>query len=313
MARNGFDVGAIASSPALLASFALAIPGWFTAFIGQIIVESKFEGSGSAAGIAWFNIFLELFLIAAALWVLATGSLGAHRFQIAVLLAVATVFAILATDGSIYAQFINSPSASRAMGAGWLLLSIVNLFWLLFFTASEDTYFYHLVGSSFTTNRGGSPNGLGARRSMIGRPQSNRSYGSEHAHMNGSAAPVVGATMNGNGGGPIYAPPMDAKRSSGGSVHSSTHQHTGVLGGGGGAPPPMSSMPASPPNMSADVQAQAKAMYGYKRNEDDPNEISFDKNEILQIIDRSGKWWQVRRANGDQGIAPSNYLQLVEA
>jgi hypothetical protein len=39
MARQGFDVSAIASSPALLGSFVLAIPGWFTAFIAQIIVR----------------------------------------------------------------------------------------------------------------------------------------------------------------------------------------------------------------------------------------------------------------------------------
>jgi SHO1 osmosensor len=73
------------------------------------------------------DIFLELFLIAAVLWVLATGTMGVHRFQISVLLAIATVFAIIATDGSIYGNFLNSRTASHAMGAGWLLLSIVNV------------------------------------------------------------------------------------------------------------------------------------------------------------------------------------------
>lgn len=47
---------------------------------------------------------------------------------------------------------------------------------------------------------------------------------------------------------------------------------------------------------------QAKAMYSYTANAEDPNEISFTKGEILTIIDNSGKWWQ--------SVAPSLFLFL---
>jgi hypothetical protein len=34
---------------------------------------------------------------------------------------------------------------------------------------------------------------------------------------------------------------------------------------------------------------------------DDPNEISFVKGEILDILDKSGKWWQARKSDGAVG------------
>ncbi|KAJ2711816.1 Transmembrane osmosensor [Coemansia spiralis] len=53
---------------------------------------------------------------------------------------------------------------------------------------------------------------------------------------------------------------------------------------------------------------KARALYAYEANADDPNEVSIAKDEILLVIDDSGKWWQVKKEDGSVGIAPSNYL-----
>lgn len=34
---------------------------------------------------------------------------------------------------------------------------------------------------------------------------------------------------------------------------------------------------------------------------DDPNEISFTKGEILDIVDKQGKWWQAKKVDGTIG------------
>ncbi|KAF7373316.1 Kinase-like protein [Mycena sanguinolenta] len=59
---------------------------------------------------------------------------------------------------------------------------------------------------------------------------------------------------------------------------------------------------------SEDYQYKAKALYRYKAANLDSNELSFSKGEILEILDRPGKWWVARRANGSIGIIPSDHL-----
>ncbi|KAJ7260896.1 hypothetical protein B0H12DRAFT_363315 [Mycena haematopus] len=56
---------------------------------------------------------------------------------------------------------------------------------------------------------------------------------------------------------------------------------------------------------------KARALYAYTGWKDDPNEISFSKGEILDILDKQGKWWQAKKADGSVGIAPSNYLRII--
>ncbi|KAG2208905.1 hypothetical protein INT47_011045 [Mucor saturninus] len=61
------------------------------------------------------------------------------------------------------------------------------------------------------------------------------------------------------------------------------------------------------PNGNTDFE-QAVALHDYQGSAEDPNELSFSKNERLEILDKRGNWWQARKQDGSTGIVPSNYV-----
>lgn len=59
---------------------------------------------------------------------------------------------------------------------------------------------------------------------------------------------------------------------------------------------------------SIDIR-QAKVLYSYLQNEED--ELSVNLGDIVTILDMSDNdWWQCE-CNGEIGLLPSNYLQII--
>ncbi|KAL5519556.1 SHO1 [Sanghuangporus vaninii] len=331
--NEGYDFTPILTHYLFLFTSILAVAGWFTAFIGQCVATANINRE--SVGVLWFAIFLQLFLILGVFHTLASDSIAMHRFQISVFGAVAIAFSVKGVDMGIF-----QPQASlNAMGAGWLLLAIVNILWILYFTSEEDSLALHVFNMMGT---GGLSPPSRRRRATRGASMHMAGNGYTGSYAGGGIGPGdvpydakigsgVGMGMNTRsnaslgapGGGSIGA----ATRSLGqtgsvSGVQSTANPDTigassplmgsgnaGIGAGGGMSSPEHSAIDPTP---APDTQTyKAKALYAYTASPDDPNEISFTKGEILEIIDKQGKWWQAKKEDGTVGIAPSNYLQII--
>jgi len=230
-----------------------------------------------------------------------------------------------------------------AMAAGWLILAIVDILWVLYFTSEEDSLTLHIFNSlgtggltpprrrrtrtqssvnNLTSGNGYANNyavggGIGndPYEGKLGNGVGNGAFGggagigSQHSFHAGS---LDGGAMNrsiggGTGPGSIHNTPSGGGAA---SLAADTNAPNSPLMAGIGAGGP--GITSSDPSQPSEIYAyKAKALYAYTASPDDPNEISFSKGETLDIVDKQGKWWQAKKADGTVGIAPSNYLQII--
>ncbi|CAG8658065.1 4828_t:CDS:10, partial [Gigaspora rosea] len=78
---------------------------------------------------------------------------------------------------------------------------------------------------------------------------------------------------------------------------------TGQSSGRKPAPPP-------PPPPAAKSKNMYKAIYDFAT--EDSGELSFNKGDILEIIEKDDNGWWLAKMNDDQGWVPSNYLEEIK-
>jgi len=97
----------------------------------------------AVVGTLWFAIWLQLFLILGVVYTLASDSIAMHRFQIVAFGSVGIVFAVIGVNQSIFSNV----SSLDAVAAGWLILAMVDILWVLYFTSEEDSLSLYLFNS----------------------------------------------------------------------------------------------------------------------------------------------------------------------
>ncbi|KAF2251411.1 high osmolarity signaling protein sho1 [Trematosphaeria pertusa] len=286
--RSSFSVGRIIGDPFALATISIGILAWIIAFVSSIISAVR----GGFPNFAWWTLVFMLFCIVGVTVTVASDSERTYHVAIVGFLAAGLVF----TTSSVNSLVYSAVAAFEAAAAGFILLSMIAIVWIFYYgsqpqashRAFVDSYALHKETPGSRSSRQMS-NNYGAPQVP---PQNTAPQMYTSAQLNGfeTSSPVSGYP-----GGPVGA---DARGSS-----------QPRFGGMNTTQTPTNEEQQQ--EASIEYPYRAKAIYSYEANPDDANEISFQKHDILEVSDVSGRWWQAKKPNGETGIAPSNYLILL--
>jgi len=269
-----FDFGNIAGDPFALATISVSVIAWLISIVGSVIAQTDTPING----FIWWTIAYQLCCL---LGVTVIVGYNAHqRWSMAIVgyLAAGLVSTALSAN-----QLVSSTAPAReASAAGFILFAMVQIVWIGYFgqnMTAPTSYDSYAMGKDSKQSY-----------PYVGRPETSTS-----SHD---------------------TPQMYTSAQLGGNFETSVNSG-GARGPSGTTPPASTPTPAAPASGNEEVPQpteypyRAQAMYNYEANPEDANEISFQKHEVLEVWDVSGRWWQARKANGETGIAPSNYLVLL--
>ncbi|KAH8879364.1 high osmolarity signaling protein [Thozetella sp. PMI_491] len=285
--RGGINIGNIVGDPFALATISISALAWIISFFASIFAQIQTKSGFPTY--TWWTVVFYFFLIAGIFVVVAADATQTYHVALVAYLACGLVL----TTSSVNALVYSNNGAKEAAAAGFILLSMVTIFWIFYFgsapSATPRAYIDSFaLAKESSMNRQTMTGGYG-----IGRPETSTSVQPPQmytsAQLNGfeNPSPVGGmAAANRNSAAPGFNSTSAPKP----------------------AVPATAETEIVPPT---EYPYRAKAIYSYEANPDDANEISFSKHEILEVSDVSGRWWQARKENGETGIAPSNYLILL--
>ncbi|KAF2703781.1 high osmolarity signaling protein sho1 [Pleomassaria siparia CBS 279.74] len=292
--RSTFSAGRIVGDPFALATISIGILAWLIAFISSIISAIR----GGFPNFAWWTLVFTLFSIIGVTVTVASDSEPTYHVAIVGFLGAGLVF----TTSSVNSLVYSSIAAFEAAAAGFILLSMINIVWIFYYgsqpqashRAFVDSYALHKDNQGSRNSRQMSNNYATRPETSSAPNQPPQMYTS--AQLNGfeTSSPVSGYP-----GGPVGADARNSSQPRFGGMNNSQSQT------------PTNGMEDQQQDPSLEYPYRAKAIYSYEANPDDANEISFQKHDILEVSDVSGRWWQAKKPNGDTGIAPSNYLILL--
>ncbi|KAK9370907.1 hypothetical protein V1509DRAFT_559734 [Lipomyces kononenkoae] len=319
-----FDIGLLIGDPFALATISVATIGWFIALAASIAADVD----GPYPQFSWWGIAYQFLVICSIVYVIGANAIEPYRVAVVGFTAAALVYTTNSTNNLVY----TGRAADGAAAAGNILLSIINVLWIFYFGTTPDAA-PHAFIDSYALHREAQPT-----RKYPGGANTQPSPARSRAFP---AMQQAATTLQGGGGGPGS---MVTRRPSGVQGYTlSSHNGSGLV-----LPPTGSatnlnsghgtmlsngalqddhsqqqqqqqqqntgdrSTMMEPLDVPTEYPLRARAIYSYEANPEDANEISFVKGEILEVSDVSGRWWQARRANGEVGICPSNYVQLLD-
>ncbi|KAG6906916.1 hypothetical protein DXG01_011375 [Tephrocybe rancida] len=294
---------------------------WALSLVSQAVVTARI--GNALVGPLWFAIVLQTFILLALIYGVMSNTLPVYQSTLNTFSSLVVVFAVLGVDRDIFALAI---PAQQALCAGWLITAIIDSIWVLYFTSAPPSPIHRVLAFE-----------LQPRNTKQTSPQQQdqeqpRSIPSVPTNIQAFAYPQPQQSPSTQqstvpDGRTVSAAMTDTRVVSGAltdntntNVHSEANNsavaasapNSPVTPGGVASAEGAQGGPVAPEKEERAFLYRAEALYRYDAQDTDPNELSFKKGEILEISDRSGKWWEAKKADGTIGIAPSNYLQLLE-
>lgn len=150
-----FRFSSIVSQPFFAITALLHTIAWIITLIAQCLAESKYHASrspsgdklvGTPIGVGWFGIFYQLFLF---LWIMTCVGRDVehqHTSHLATLIGVNVVIGILSCNLGIYAK---QEISVMIFGIGWLVLSVINLAWMIYFASPENSALLSMLNPGY--------------------------------------------------------------------------------------------------------------------------------------------------------------------
>ncbi|SCW00096.1 LAFE_0B09362g1_1 [Lachancea fermentati] len=313
------NVSNLLSDPFAVSSLSMALISWIIAIAGSIAAAT----SESFPRFTWWGIVYQFLIIVALILFYIFDLIDYYKNFLSGAIAVAFVYTTNSATNLVYSD----GSRMAAASAGVILLSMVNLIWIFYYGGDNaaptnrwiDSFSvkglrHSVLESSLALNSrplpasrhvskySSSPNDM--YRGSVQQP--NNFYPETHSQhyvsstaLNGfeNAEPPVAPAFAGDLGDPHNTNTFITDTTNG-NTETTMGDTLGLYSDIGDE---LSSFPYT-----------AKALYAYNADESDAYEISFEQGEILRVGDIEGRWWKAKRANGQTGIIPSNYVELVE-
>ncbi|WPK24921.1 hypothetical protein PUMCH_002220 [Australozyma saopauloensis] len=298
----GFLLSNLLGDPFAISTVSFGMIAWIISLAGAAA-----NPSATYLRFTWWGLVYELMLILIILVLYLYNTIELYKFTLVGLLAVATVY----TTNSVNTLIYNSNNAGNlCCAAGCILLSMLNILWMVYFGGHPESPTNQFIdsfsvkASPFTHGQiPSSANKMEDSDFVSGaRPAFNSYLNNESRHSQ------LTANANNNMNGNNKSNYMLSSQLNGLENFSSSHINDNARN---------TFYKAEPANEDFNLPAttyryKAKALYNYEANPEDINEISFQKDEILEVDDIDGKWWQAKRSNGQVGICPSNYVKLMD-
>ncbi|CDO94401.1 unnamed protein product [Kluyveromyces dobzhanskii CBS 2104] len=332
-----FRISSFLGDPFAIGTISIAFIAWIIALAGSIAVSAS---TVPFPRFSWWSIVYEILVMTTLFIMYCLDLVDYYRTFITCTVGIAFVYTSNSTNSIVY----NSGSRSGAAAAGFILLSMINLVWVIYFGGDNSAPTNRWI-DSFSL-RGIRPSVLETSMAIArsqrapakspypyqyqedlryaSLPEIHNDQDDEHHNDNLYAPEIQSSTkyvsstvLNGfeNTDHSSSKPNLDLNapntatlntQATGTFITDTTNANTDTtmgdtLGLYSDIGEELNSFPYT-----------AEALYTYQADQADAYEISFEQGEILRVGDIEGRWWKAKRANGEAGIIPSNYVKLLD-